>query len=383
MPPAVESGGGAGSVRIAGPRAVGRRGTLERVERHANPAVADGVELDLPATPVGLSDERVQLLRCPRWQPGAGVVLVRLQDRGRARVDHAVHEALEDAGVEVGAAAQRERPGLVSVEARAPLAERLLRLHDQRAAEPEGELAVRVDPPPERELVLGQPGVLRGGDAAGMQAGDRPAHGVAILVLRGLRHDAVDEGLRLLLERAGRRAVGVTDDQSRGRIGRLAVDAREAHRRRVGPSRVTVEAAHPRRPVRHDGVQEPRRRHGVRECGVEPAATEDPWGVRGRCRVRQDAVLDLLDRFERVEERAVRLAGAAAEVDVRVVEARHQEAAVRVDDLAGSGRDLASADRLDGPARDGEGRRARPAEHPGVDDGELGRHRPILRARRG
>ena len=116
--PAVRAGRDAAPVRIPGPRAVRRGRPLERVERHPDAPIADRVQLHLPATPVGLGDERVQLVGRPRGQAGARVALVRGEDRGRPRVDDAVDEALEDAGVEVRAAAQRERLGLVRVEPR-------------------------------------------------------------------------------------------------------------------------------------------------------------------------------------------------------------------------------------------------------------------------
>jgi hypothetical protein len=61
-------GVGSRAERIAGPRAVDGGRMLEGVERHPDPAVADRVQLDLPAAPVGQGDERIELLRLPGRQ---------------------------------------------------------------------------------------------------------------------------------------------------------------------------------------------------------------------------------------------------------------------------------------------------------------------------
>ena len=181
-------------VRVARPRPVGARRVLERVERQAHAPVADGVQLHLPAAPVGLGDERVELVRLPGGQAAARVVLVRLEHRRRPRLDHAVHEALEDPGVEPVAAAQPEGHRLVLVEPVAPLGQRLAGLHDQRAAEPEASSPAACDPAPERELVGRQPRVLRGREAqrvhrrpvaGGRTPGPRPRTGRGCGARRG------------------------------------------------------------------------------------------------------------------------------------------------------------------------------------------------------
>ncbi len=104
--------------------------------------------------------------------------------------------------------------------------------------------------------------------------------------------------------------------------------------------------------------------------------------LRVRRRVRPDPVLDLRDGLERVEEGAVRLARAAQQVDVRVVEAWEHEATARIDGLPRAARDLVTPDRGDPPAIDGDAAGAGVPEHGPVDDREVG-HRPMLRGRAG
>ena len=159
--PGVRPGRDAAPMRVTRPRPVRPRRVLVRVERHPDAAVADGVELDLPAPPVGLGDERVELVRLPRGEAGAGVVLVRGEHRGRPRVDDAVHESLEDPGVEERAAAQREGLRLVRVEPVPPLVERLTGLHDQRARGSGAPARPPRGPAPGGELRRLEPGVLR------------------------------------------------------------------------------------------------------------------------------------------------------------------------------------------------------------------------------
>ena len=180
-----------------------RRRALEGVQRQPDASIADRVRLDLPAAPVGLGREGVEIGWLPRRQARRRVVLVRRQHRRRLRLDHAIHEGLQDAGVQVVAPAQREGEGLVGVEAVPPLGQRLVWGHDERAAEPERQFAVRVDADPERELVGLQPGVLGRGDANGVEAGDGPTDRGPVVVLGRNGDEPLDEELRLLLEDTG------------------------------------------------------------------------------------------------------------------------------------------------------------------------------------
>ena len=362
--PGVRPGRRSRSPRVAGPGPVDTRRVLEGVQGQAHAPVADGVHLHLPAAPVGLGDERVELVRLPGRQAALGVVLVGLQHRRRPRLDHAVHEALEDPGVEPVAAAEPEGRPLVLVEAVPPLGQGLAGLHDQRAAEPEAKLAGGVDPAPERELLGRQPRILRGREAQGVHRGLGAADGRAVLVLRRDRDVALDEELRVLLEGAGRLAVRVAHDQAVGRVGRRAVDAGRRAWRRCSPSRCGRRSS----PSRRAGRERPGRaappwacRRGTGRRASRGPATHGASGVAAACAA--DGVQHRLDRLQRVELGPGHRPRAALDVDVGVVEAREHEAAPRVDDLA------APADvRRRGPpprsARPGPARRP-PRRHPG------------------
>ena len=193
VPPGVGPRRRALAARVAGPRPVGAGGVLEGVEREADAPVADGVQLHLPAAPVGLGRRRRPATSGSQaGRPRPGVALVGREHRRRPGLDHAVHEALEDPGVQPLAAPERERRGLVGVEAVAPLGEGLPGLHDQRAPEPEVQLARVVDTAPEGELVGVQPRVLGGGQALGVHRRDRAPDGLAVLLLGGHGQEAID-----------------------------------------------------------------------------------------------------------------------------------------------------------------------------------------------
>ncbi len=150
-----------------------------RVERHPDPGVADGVDLHLPAAPVGLGDEGVERVGVPFRPAGRRVVDVRIEHRGRARLDDAVGEGLEDAGVEPLPAAQVADERLVLVERRAPIAERPARLHRQRETRPHPQGAFVEERSPERDRSSGSTqaswiAVI----PARCSVGDRPAHRV-------------------------------------------------------------------------------------------------------------------------------------------------------------------------------------------------------------
>ena len=324
-------------VRVAGPGSVGHGRVLERVQRQAHAAIADRVQLHLPAAPVRLGDEGVKPVRLPRREARARVVHVRGEERRGPRLDHAVHEALQDPRVQALATAEAEGLRLVGVQAIAPLGEGLPRLHDQRAAEPQVQLAVGVHPLPERQLPRLQPGVLRGRDAHRVEPGDGGPDGDAILFLGRLRQVAADQVLRRLLERSRGLALRVTDDGPGRRVRRLAVDAGEAQRGGVDPGGVPVVALDEGRSVRDDGVQQCGRGQAARELGVDPAAPEHPPSVRGRGGVGAEAFDDLLRRAGRRELGVRHLARAAQQVDVGVVQAGDDQPARGVDQWLGVG----------------------------------------------
>ena len=95
---------------------VGGRGSLVQIEDHPDPAVADGVDLHLPATAIRLGHERIQLVRLPFRQAGGGVVLVGREHERGPGLDDAVRETLEDPGIQPLAAAQVTDLGFVLVQ---------------------------------------------------------------------------------------------------------------------------------------------------------------------------------------------------------------------------------------------------------------------------
>ena len=92
-------------------------------------------------------------------------------------------------------------------------------------------------------------------------------------------------------------------------------------------------------PVGHDGVDQflARERAGT-EGGHRPAAALDPGLVRMRVGVLLDDGDVLVDRRRRIQVAAVRLDAARDRVDVHVLHARQDHAALQVDDLRSAGR---------------------------------------------
>ena len=93
-------------------RAVGTRGRLVCVQGHAHAAVADGVEVDLEARPVGGRHRLREALRGPVRQAEAEgrVVAVGLEEGRRVRLDDTVHVALHASEANVGVVVQRREP---------------------------------------------------------------------------------------------------------------------------------------------------------------------------------------------------------------------------------------------------------------------------------
>ena len=262
---------------------VRRRGPLVGVERHPDPAVADRVDLELPAAPIRLGRERVERVRLPFGVAARVVVDVRVEHGRGARLDDAVGVGLEDAGVEPLAAAQVADERLVLVE----------RGRARHRGSAPGASAGRAGP---AAGVRPRPG---GSATAASSSGSTHASWIAVMpaaciaaidrrmassvsAVDGSRDEPGHQVLGVLLERAGRLARRrVADDDPVARVGRRAVDAGGAQGGGVGPAGVAVVAADEGRPVRHHGIEERRASAGRPGTGRTSSPGRGPTPRRG------------------------------------------------------------------------------------------------------
>src|SRR5439155_23263062 len=96
---------------------------------------------------------------------------------------------------------------------------------------------------------------------------------------------------------------------------------------------VAVEAAHDRGTIGNSRVELLARWRAVRKRTVAPPASANPRQIAMRVGVRADARPDLLQRLRTLQVDGLHLETAAQHVRVHVLEAGHDRAAVRVDDL--------------------------------------------------
>ncbi len=306
---------------------------LDRVESLAHGAVADRVEVHLEAVGVELRHRLLEELRLDH-RDAAHVLLarqpVRLEHDGGVVLHHAVLHDLDGADVE---------PALRVFAAQAldvlDLFEALAPLPPDRADDVQLEVARVVDAAVGLEVLLVDRGVLDAGDAVAIQHLDRVAEPRVALRVRRRRLLGVDQRVAALLEAAdGLVRLRVAIDAAVGRVGRVVRDARDLDRLAVRPGRMAVAAVDEHRAVRHDGVEELLARECAgAECRHRPAAARDPRVVG----VRLGALLDLRDVLlggvQRVEVAGVRLHPARDRVDVHVLHARDDHAALQRDDL--------------------------------------------------
>ena len=176
--------------------------------------------------------------------------------------------------------------------------------------------------------------VLHGGEPLAVEQGERLQHQrVTRLALR-LRDHVVEQRVRRFLERTrGLAGLRVADDDAVLGILRVFRDPRQGQRLRVGPAGVAVVARHVGGPVADDRIELLPGRQAAGERAVQPASAQHPRALgvlRGkgldlRLHSREVLLFDQVHLLER--ERA------AADVDVRVVEARRHQPARELDDL--------------------------------------------------
>ncbi len=187
-------------------------------------------------------------------------------------------------------------------------------------------------------------------------------HGAVLLLGRERRHDADDEGGCGVFEDAGGVAVTVALDLAAGRVLRVAVDAREFERQRVGQGHVAVDAPEEGGMIAGDAVNELMvgQRGGIPVLMVPDAVVNPRAGGKGFGEVG-DALPEL--------SLALCIAGlhgnerfaATEEVHVGIVESGEKQAAAQVDDTGGRSGQLANfgvgADGEDGVAVESHGLR--------------------------
>jgi hypothetical protein len=189
-------------------RAVRSARVLEGVERHADGAVADGVDVDLEAGAVGHRDEVVELpLRVGRAARAFGLVAVRLDHRGRVRLNHAVEHELDGADFE-------ERPRVLARERGDALDVCLCRalVDVEGEARAQRQLTAVRQFLVEFEVGLAAAGVLDARDAERGGHLQRAADGFDPALSRGRRDFRTHEAHRALLEHSRRLLRPLVDD---------------------------------------------------------------------------------------------------------------------------------------------------------------------------
>ena len=211
----------------------------------------------------------------------------------------------------------------------------------------------------------------RVGDAGDAEPGelgsDEPGCELALLVAHR-RHPLERFAQPDLVQHAGGAAAGIGHDRLVVCVIGVGIDPEQVEHDRVDPGGVVREVDQHHRVGGGDCVEVVARRHAVGvggalgEVAEVPALPDDPvarLAIADRVAHRCDAVGDRGDRRERdVEVERRRHVAEADRVDVRVVDAGEQRAAVEVDDAgvrAGERLDVgARADGADRVARDGE-----------------------------
>jgi hypothetical protein len=286
------------------------------------------VDADLEPRLVGPPHLRLQILWRHHPEPDVvGAPFVGPPHPGRLAADRAVRK-------ELGRANPQPRVAEAGPDPEADQrVQRLVEHHHQVRAD-------RQLPPLGQPLVGAQlgrvpdPGLDRRGDAVRQEVAatrEQPGHH---LLFGRRRHDGADGAERGLPEDAGRLPRRVAVEEPAVRVRRLAGDAGQRQRGRVGDADVVAHPDQDDGVVRRDGVEVgPRRVASLGQAGVVVAAAEDPAPLRlSRCRLRHqaDQVADLpvlLGREVEVEQ------GEADRhrVGVGVVQARGRGPASEVD----------------------------------------------------
>ena len=295
--------------------------------------VADRVDLHLPAAPVGLHDEGIEVDRAPLWAPGRGVVDVWIEHGGRPGLDDAVGEGLEDAGVEPFPAAQVAHEGFVAVN---------VARHLERAAGRIGSASLartRSAPSSRRARQRG----MSSGSAQASWIAVIPAACRAVIVRR--MASSVDAVVGLGMCRVTRSwapslsapvASPVEGSRTISPSGGSAVSRSIPARRRAA---VLAQPVWPSKQPMNAGRSGTTASSWPRS-GMPPGnamysqplpSTQGAGAVGGG--VHRDRLLDRGDGGEPEQVDPVELVGTLAHVDVGVVEARRDQAATGVNDL--------------------------------------------------
>ena len=191
-----------------------------------------------------------------------------------------------------------------------------------------GQFARLVEGAVRLEDVRRHPRVLPSGDPEGVEVLLCHEQGSTPFGRIGPRDEPVPEGVRrALVQRAGRLAGhGVAFDTAVPRVGRLARDPGELERAAVHPRAVHVPVHQEHRAIGDDAVQVLLARGSAGEQVHGPAASGDPGLAGVGAGVRGDGFQVGLDRPEMVEVHAQQVPSAERGVDVRVLEAGHDQA---------------------------------------------------------
>ena len=159
--------------------------------------------------------------------------------------------------------------------------------------------------------------------------------GCRVAIGLGCRRDgAVRELVGPLLQNAGGRSAGVSEDGPSFGGDRLPSDHGGAKRHRVQPARVTVTAAHHRRSISGDPIEIGRGWPAAPVVLVEPPAGE-PLARRELARPASDQVEGRFDCLRVAEIDLRHLKAPPHEVHVRVEPARRHQATTQIHALGG------------------------------------------------
>ena len=306
--------GGVGTLDVLDAMPSRARGGLECVERLPDRRVADCVHLHLPSALA--RDERMprQLVAGPQWGSAIiSVAFIRIEHRRGLRLDDSVGEGFDDPAPDPYVARPRARDLLICVEPPPPFDLVNARRHVERKAHAERQVTGVAQRIPEAELVPAVTRFLRRGDAARRSHLHAGAQSVQ-LFLRRSRWDVPGHHVHRRL----------FQDASLGH-------PRDRERRAVGPAGVRVERLEVGGTVGDEAVEQLDGRHPAGERRVEPAATDDP-AVGASAHVVGDALFEVGLARDAEQVQLAQRPRAHQEVDVGVVEGRHDRAAAGVDD---------------------------------------------------
>ena len=268
------------SMRCRRPACGGRihlRRIGKTVEHFANGPVAQAVDHDLPAAAIQYAHHALELFRRVVGRPCAGDVLVRLEHERRVGFDHAVHEHLDDAGLELIGVRMALPDGVERVGV--SFGQAGIDEHRVIHAKPQRAIAPRFV----EHFEIGRVpcGVGHAGDPESQRFVGRPLETVALLFARRCRNDAVHQRHRGRFLQQPRRLAchRIVHDFAARRIRRVLGNAGQGQRQRVDPDAVAVETAHHGRPIGYRRVQLLARRYVPGKCAVAPAASFHPRGV--------------------------------------------------------------------------------------------------------